>query len=392
MRVLSGGPRAAAQLLLLSAAAACLALASPAGVAAAATAPAQPATGYIVVLKNGTDPGMAAQGLGRRLGVKVGHVYHRATLNGYAARLTSAQASALRADPAVDSIEPDGVVTATGQALPWGVNRIDSDLARTKAGNGSGAVGVTNVYVIDTGISAHADLNVVGHLNWTGDGKNYDCNGHGTHVAGIIGAKDNASYVVGTAPGVALTDLKVLGCDRSGYTSNVIAAVDWAATYAKRPAVVNLSLSGGPSAALDSAVRNAAAKGVLIVVAAGNDGANACNYSPARAGAGTDNGVVTVAATDSSNAAASFSNYGACVDIWAPGVGIVSTYNNGGTATMSGTSMAAPHVTGAAALYEAMYKTTYMPSSERILKSRVITTGRSSRDGRAIKVVYVRSY
>ncbi|MDP8960901.1 MAG: S8 family peptidase, partial [Actinomycetota bacterium] len=300
---------------------------------------------YIVVLNDGVHPGQAAAEHARRLGAEVGHVY-RAALNGYAARIPAGRLTELRADPRVAYVEADGAVTTTAQTIPWGINRIDSDVSSTLAGNGSGSVGTTNAYIIDTGISSHSDLNVVAHGNWTGDGKNYDCNGHGTHVAGTVGARDNADHVVGAAPGVALIGLKVLDCAGAGYMSNVIAAIDWTTSYAKKPAVANMSLSGGASSALDDAVRKSAKSGVLYVVAAGNSGANACNYSPARAGAGSNNGIVTVAATDSSNKEASWSNYGSCVDIWAPGVSIVSTYNNGGTATMSGTSMASPHVTG----------------------------------------------
>ena len=247
----------------------------------------------------------------------MGHLY-RAALNGYAARIPAGRVAQLRADPRVAYVEADAAVTTTAQTLPWGINRIDADVSSALAGNGSGAVGTTNAYVIDTGISAHADLNLVAHGNWTGDGKNYDCNGHGTHVAGTVGAKDNASHVVGAGPGVALIGLKVLGCDGGGFMSNVIAAVDWLTVYAKKPAVANMSLSGGALKSLDDAVRKSASTGVLYVVAAGNSGADACNHSPARAGAGTNNGIVTVAATDSSNKEPSWSNYGSCVDIWGP--------------------------------------------------------------------------
>ena len=283
---------------------------------------------YIVVLRDGVDPGRAAEEHSRRVGAEVGHVY-RAALNGYAARIPSARVAELRADPRVAYVEPDGAVATTAQTLPWGINRIDADVSSTLAGNGSGSVGTTNAYIIDTGIYYwHSDLNVVAHGNWTGDGKNYDCNGHGTHVAGTLGARDNADHVVGAAPGVALTGLKVLDCAGSGSTSNVIAAVDWTTSYAKRPAVANLSLSGGASQALDDAVRRSANSGVLYVVAAGNSGANACNYSPARAGAGTNNGIVTVAATDSSNQEASWSNYGSCVVVLCSGVCVTSSYHN----------------------------------------------------------------
>ncbi len=191
---------------------------------------------------------------------------------------------------------------------------------------------------------------------------------------------------------MALIGLKVLDCAGAGYVSNVIAAVDWTSSYAKKPAVASMSLSGGASRALDDAVRKSAKSGVLYVVAAGNRGANACNYSPARAGAGSNNGIVTVAATDSSNKEASWSNYGSCVDIWAPGVSIVSTYNNGGTATMSGTSMAGPHVAGTGGLYLSRNTTASPATAEATLKANVVSPGTASKDGRAIKVVYAGRY
>ena len=346
---------------------------------------------YIVVLKDGIDPGQAAEEHARRLGAEVGHLY-RAALNGYAARIPAGRLAELRADPRVDYVEADGAVATTAQTLPWGINRIDADVSSTLAGNGSGSVGTTTAYIIDTGVSAHADLNLVAHGNWTGDGKNYDCNGHGTHVAGTVGAKDDANHVVGAAPGVAVIGLKVLGCDGGGSMSNVIAAVDWLTGNAKKPAVANMSLSGEALRSLDDAVRKSASTGVLYVLAAGNSGANACNYSPARAGAGTNNGIVTVAATDSSNREASWSNYGSCVDIWAPGVSIVSTYNNGGTATMSGTSMASPHVAGAGGLYLSRNATVSPATAEATLKANVLSPGTASKDGRAIKVAYAGRY
>ncbi len=174
--------------------------------------------------------------------------------------------------------------------------------------------------------------------------------------------------------------------------SNVIAAVEWLTGSGKKPAVANMSLSGGALRSLDDAVRRSASTGVLYVLAAGNSGANACNYSPARAGAGTNNGIVTVAATDSANKEASWSNYGSCVDIWAPGVSIVSTYNNGGTATMSGTSMASPHVAGAGGLYLSRNPTASPASAETTLKANVLSPGTTSPDGRAIHIVYAGSY
>ena len=174
--------------------------------------------------------------------------------------------------------------------------------------------------------------------------------------------------------------------------SNVIAAVDWVTGYAQKPAVVNMSLGGRASRSLDNAVRKSASTGVLYVVAAGNNGANACNYSPARAGAGTNNGIITVAATDSSNNEASWSNYGSCVDIWAPGVNIASTYNNGGTATMSGTSMASPHVAGTGGLYLSKNTSVSPANAEAALKANVASPGTTSKDGQAIKILYAGKY
>jgi aqualysin 1 len=350
-----------------------------------------PPDSYIVVLAEGHDPGSVADEHARGLGAEVRHVY-RAALNGYAARVPAGRLAALRSDPRVAYVEPDATATTAAQTLPWGINRIDADVSSTAAGNGSGAVGTVNAYVIDSGTSSHADLNVVAHRNWTGDGKNYDCNGHGTHVAGTVGARDNASHVVGAAPGVAITGLKTLGCDGSGAMSNVIAAVDWLTSNASKPAVATMSLSGGALQSLDDAVRKSASNGILYAVAAGNSGTDACNTSPARAGAGTNNGIVTVAATDSYNREPSWSNYGSCVDIWAPGVSIMSTYNNGGTAYMSGTSMATPHVAGAGALYLSRNTTVSSATAEGALKSNVLSPGTYSKDRRAIKVVYAGRY
>ena len=360
-------------------------------VTAQAAPPPDAAGDYIVVLSDAVDAGQVADDHARRHGAAVRHVY-RNGLKGYAARLPASRLAAVRTDPRVAYVEPDGVMTATAQNLPWGVNRIDADVSSTRAGNGWGAVGGVNAYVIDTGIAAQPDLNVVGHANWTGDGRNTDCNGHGTHVAGTIGARDNTSSVVGVAPGVALTGLKVLGCDGSGSTSGVIAAVNWVTANARKPAVANLSLGGPVSQALDDAVRKAAASGVVFTVASGNEGVDACNSSPARAGAGTDNGIITVGATDSSNREASFSNYGSCVDIWAPGVSILSTWSNGGMAYASGTSMASPHVGGTAGLYLSRNTATAPATAEATLKANVIAAGTTSRDGRAIRIVYAGRY
>ncbi|MGH9002725.1 MAG: S8 family peptidase, partial [Acidimicrobiia bacterium] len=207
-----------------------------------------------------------------------------------------------------------------------------------------------HVWVIDTGVdAAHPDLNVVEFKNFAG-GPNKDCNGHGTHVAGTVAAEDDASHVVGVAPGASIHAIKVLGCSGSGSNSGVIAGIDWVTEHALPGAVANMSLGGGASQAIDEAVRASADAGVLYVLAAGNANVDACTTSPARAGAGTNNGIVTVGALSAPGTRASFSNFGSCVDIWAPGVNVLSTWPGATTRARSGTSMAAPHVAGGGAL------------------------------------------
>jgi aqualysin 1 len=347
---------------------------------------------YIVVLKSSVDaPGAVARQHANRFGVDTQYVYG-AALRGYAGTIPDSEVGAVRADDRVAYVERDQTVSAVGQVLPWGIDRIDADLSSTLAGNGTGAVSGVRAYVIDTGIdTSHPDLNVVRHVNFAG-GPNADCNGHGTHVAGTIAARDNATDVVGAAPGAPLIGVKVLGCSGSGYTSGVIAGINWVTANAVKPAVANMSLGGGVSQALDDAVRNSAASGVVYSIAAGNSGANACNSSPARAGAGTANGIITTAATDSSNLETSWSNYGSCVDLWAPGAGILSTRKGGGTTTMSGTSMASPHVGGTAALYLSSHAGSTPAGVETQLKSDSLATGTTSKDGKPVRLVYARGY
>lgn len=346
---------------------------------------------YIVVLKTGADSNAVAAAHAARYAAAVDFVYEHA-LRGYAAVIPNDRVAAVRLDENVAYVEPDGTMAAVAQTLPWGIDRIDADVSSTRAGDGSGAVTNVNAYVIDTGIDpSHADLNVVRHVNFAG-GPNKDCHGHGTHVAGTVAARDNATDVVGAAPGAPLTGVKVLGCSGSGSTSGVIAGVDWVTANAAKPAVANMSLGGGASQALDDAVLRSAASGVFYALAAGNDGANACNSSPARAGAGTNNGVMTVAATDSANREASWSNYGSCVDIWAPGVSILSTRRGGGTTTMSGTSMASPHGAGTGALYLSTSTGSGPSAVETALKADATTPGTASKDGRAIKLLYAGRY
>ena len=253
---------------------------------------------YIVVLEEGVqDPSAVAREHARRHGAEVLRTYRHA-IKGYAARLPEVRLEEVRADGRVAHVEPDQTTQTTAQTLPWGIDKIGADVSSARAGNGSGAVSSVNAYVIDSGVYKHPDLRVVNHVNFAGDGKNYDCYGHGTHVAGIVAAKDNARDVVGAAPGAPLTGVKVTGCRGSGTVSGAIEGIDWVTANAIKPAIANISLGAGLSEAFDDAVTNSAAGGIFYSIAAGNEGEAACKSSPSRAGAGTDNGIATVAATD----------------------------------------------------------------------------------------------
>ena len=356
---------------------------------------------YIVVFENDVNiPSQVANGIARRQNAEVGFVYGHA-LKGFSARIPDKALAAVRANPRVAYVERDGTVRAVAQTLPWGINRIDADRSSTRAGNGSGRVSGVNVYVVDTGVDAsHADLNVVGHVNFRGDGKNTDCSGHGTHVAGTMAAKDNKAGVVGVAPGAPLIGVKVLDCFGDGSASTIIKGIDWVTANAQKPAIANISISGPANDAIDDAVRSSARSGVFYSVAAGNDdndadyiGEDACTVSPARAGAGKNNGIVTTAATGKSNDETPGSNYGRCVDLWAPGARILSTYKGGGTIRMSGTSMAAPHVGGTGALYLSSHAKATPTRVEEVLKADSVRTGEVSKeDGRPIRLVYAGGY
>jgi aqualysin 1 len=358
---------------------------------------------YIVVFEDDVQrPAAVANEHARENGLQLKFVYSSA-IEGYAAVFPNDRAlQRVQNDPRVDYIEQDQVVRAIAQTLPWGIDQIDADISSTKAGDGGldptkNMISNVNAYIIDTGIYKHTDLNVVNHVNFRGDGKNYDCNGHGTHVAGTVAAKDNDQDVVGVAPEVPLIGVKVLGCSGSGSTSGVIAGVNWVTQNAAKPAIANMSLGGGVSQAEDDAVRKSASSGVFYSIAAGNNGANACNYSPSRAGRtrnadGTwnkDNGVTTVAATNKKDEETSWSNYGPCVDIWAPGYSILSTRKGGGTTTMSGTSMAAPHVGGGGALYLSSHASANTSTTEIALKGAAKTPGTKSKNGDSIMLEYV---
>ncbi|GAA2697195.1 S8 family peptidase [Actinoplanes palleronii] len=331
----------------------------------AAAAPVAPRTGtileagaagaipdsYIVVLKPGSDAALrvasASQDLTSEYGGQVLGNY-QATVRGFHARMSATQAARLAADPAVQYVEQDAVIamSSTQPNATWGLDRIDQrERSLDKKYTSRSAKDVT-AYVIDTGIrTTHQEFGGRASSGWDfvdGDKVANDCNGHGTHVAGTIGG---ATY--GVAKDVKLVGVKVLGCDGSGSYSDFVAGIDWVTENAKLPAVANMSIGGPVSKALDDAVNRSIAKGVTYAIAAGNEKKNACKSSPAD----TAN-AITVAAVDSADKRASFSNFGRCVDLFAPGVDITSASRSSNTATtvMSGTSMASPHVAGAVAL------------------------------------------
>ncbi|HEV3051696.1 MAG TPA: S8 family peptidase, partial [Longimicrobium sp.] len=282
-------------------------------------------------------PGLARQ-LAAAHGGQLHHTYEHA-IKGFNVTLPASAAEALRRNPNVKYVEADGRVQAA-QVGSWGLDRVDQrdlplDGSYTYTRTGAGVT----VYVIDTGIeTGHWEF---GGRAWGGfdalGGNAEDCNGHGTHVAGTVGG---ANY--GVAKSVSLVAVRVLGCDGWGAWGDVIAGIDWVGWTHGTPAVANLSLGGWQNQAVDDAIQNLVWSGVTVVVAAGNSSDDACYYSPARAP-----DALTVAASNQGDQQAWFSNWGSCVDLFAPGEGITSAWLYGGTNTIDGTSMASPHVAGA---------------------------------------------
>jgi subtilisin family serine protease len=321
---------------------------------------------YIVVFNDDVgDPHGKAKEKAQKRNGKLKYSYG-AVLKGFAAELSDEAVAELRADPDVAYIEQDQVVSVntTQTGATWGIDRIDQrnrPLSGTYTYTRTGA-GV-RVYIIDTGIRpTHTQF---GTRAQTVYGSN-DCNGHGTHVAGTIGG---STY--GVAKGALLRGVRVLNCSGSGTWSGIIAGMDWVRVNHIKPAVANMSLGGGFSSSVNTAANNLSNAGVFVAVAAGNSNANSCNFSPASAA-----NVTSVMSSTSSDTKSSFSNFGSCAHLYAPGSSITSAWHTSNTATntISGTSMASPHVAGVAALY----KSTFGDASSSTIRTWLInnaTTG-----------------
>ena len=376
--------------------------------AAVPSASAAPSGHYIVVLKGSVaSPGLTARHQASRYGAKVGFVYSHA-LKGYSATLSTARVAALRADPEVAAVVADQTFHVAAQVLPTGIDRIDGEQSSTRSGDGSGSVDV-DVAIIDTGIdSHHPDLDVVGGTNCVGGSSYDDDNGHGTHVAGTVAAKDDGNGVVGVAPGARLWAVKVLNSAGAGTTSQIVCGIDWVTARASTIEVANMSLGGqsffgafsGCSSSFDPmhpAICRSVQAGVTYAVAAGNSASDSNFFVPATySEVITDSaladfngkpggGAASTCRADQDDTFADFSNFGADVDIIAPGVCITSTSNTGGLATFSGTSMASPHVAGAAALYKSTHPTATPAQVKSALQSAGNLNWSNADDGDSTK-------
>jgi subtilisin len=332
------------------------------------------ADAYIVMLKSGASAQSVAAEHANAHSAAVRHVYQNA-IRGYSARMSATAAARIAKDARVLLVQPDGVVNIAAQTVPTGIDRVDAELSPTADIDGVDERVDVDVAVIDTGIDLkHPDLNVytAGARNCSTGNSANDGNGHGTHVAGTIGALDNSIGVVGVAPGARVWPVRVLNNAGSGSFADVICGIDWVTAHASEIEVANMSLGGGGSDnacgsnvdAMHEAICASVAAGVTYAVAAGNSAADAANHTPA-----AYDEVITVSALADFNGApggggaatcradvddtfADFSNFGADVDLIAPGVCILSTWKKGAYNTISGTSMATPHVAGGAALYK----------------------------------------
>lgn len=318
-------------------------------------------------------------------GFRAIHGYSKVMV-GFMADLTPEQVAGLRFEPLVESITVTVDAATAGQHQSWGLSRIGATPSLYPGGDlraPTPDLSEVTVYVIDSGIEvANPDLNVRKHVNFAG-GPNTDCNGHGTHVAGTLAGRDNSVGVRGVAPAAPLVGIKVVDCDGNGSSATIIKGLDWMVAHARGPSVLNLSVGGGASPALDTAVRAAHAAGIFVVIAAGNSATDACLLSPSLNGSVA--GILTVGAVDANEAEAPFSNFGGCVDLWAPGVGITSLGPGaGGLRTLSGTSMATPHAAGAAALYLANHPEASPADVESALMGSSVIPGTASKDGRTL--------